>query len=144
MYYGFAYNSQLNTISLPKLKTIGSYGLAYVYMGCTGLESVSLDSIQDLGASALQYAFYYCTNLSYKSTQAQMNSAKKKLDSELEKFETIRKTFNDTSENDKNFSKISSEFDNQVKKVKSARLNSDMKSHIHYLALNEKRNIRKK
>lgn len=82
-------------------------------------------------------------NKAYRTTQVQMNQAKRKLDSELEKFNSIRKTFSETNEKNKNFSKISDEFDNQVAKVQNARLYSDMKTQIHYIALNEKRNIRK-
>lgn len=83
-------------------------------------------------------------NKAYKSTQAQMNKARKKLDSELDSFNKIREKFNNTKETDKNFSKVSDEFDQQVERVRAARTQSDMKTQIHYLALNEKRNIRKK
>ena len=66
------------------------------------------------------------------------------LDSELDSFNKIREKFNNTKETDKNFSKVSDEFDQQVERVRAARTQSDMKTQIHYLALNEKRNIRKK
>ncbi|CCY24449.1 unknown [Brachyspira sp. CAG:484] len=82
-------------------------------------------------------------NKAYRTTQNQMNRARRKYDSELEKFNSIRKTFAETPENDKNFPKISAEFDNQIAIVQNARLHSNMRSQIHYIALNEKRNIRK-
>ena len=83
-------------------------------------------------------------NKAYRSTQAQMNKARRNLDAELESFNKIREKFSNGDSNDKNFPKISDEFDRQVERVREARTLSDMKTQIHYLALNEKRNIRKK
>lgn len=83
-------------------------------------------------------------NKAYRSTQAQMNKARRNLDAELESFNKIREIFSNADSNDKNFPKISDEFDKQVERVKEARVLSDMRTQIHYIALNEKRNIRKK
>lgn len=83
-------------------------------------------------------------NRAYRSTQVQMNKARRNLDTELESFNKIREKFSNTDSKDKNFPKISDEFDRQVERVREARTLSDMKTQIHYLALNEKRNIRKK
>ena len=51
------------SISFPVLNSIGSFGLGYIFRGCTGITEVKFPALTSVDTNGLSNAFKNCTNL---------------------------------------------------------------------------------
>lgn len=65
MLYGFQNCTNLESVDIHSLEKIGRSGLSNAFMGCTSLESVSFNSLNEMRQNALTQTFRGCTNLKH-------------------------------------------------------------------------------
>ncbi len=80
----------------------------------------------------------------YKNTQIAMNKENARLEFERNKLQKMRTEYQKVKETDSDYKAKSDAFDKQIAKVSEAQSMADARTRIHYIALNEKNNVRAK